>query len=64
MAYNSIITPLKETKMKYYVYRYSADPGDVDIVKINLTIVEAETLLEKLKKDDPHGNYFMSKQNF
>tara|TARA_Y100000361_G_scaffold145727_1_gene155301 strand:- start:6706 stop:6858 length:153 start_codon:yes stop_codon:yes gene_type:complete len=50
--------------MKYYVYRYSADPGDVDIVKLNLTIVEAERLIEKLEKEDPHGNYFMRKQNF
>ena len=50
--------------MKYYVYRYSEAPGDVDIIKFNLTLPEAEALIERLEKEDPYGNYFMKQQNF
>jgi len=50
--------------MKYYVYRISADPGDVDYIEFNLTMAEAEALIEKREKEDPYGNYFMKQQNF
>ena len=50
--------------MKYYIYRLGDGPGDVDWVKLNLTMAEADSLLEKLEKDDPEGNYFISKQDF